>query len=412
VVAAELIEIEDALNLVLEGVGPLGLEDVPLNEALGRILGADVESVDAVPAFVNSAMDGFALRAADTTGAAQMSVTLPIIDESRAGTPASSKLGSGEAIRIATGAMLPDGADSVVRVEDTSSEDSRVDVHVVVPEGNNVRHPGEDIAAGELVLRCGTPLGPAELGVVAAAGRALAPCTRRPRAVVLTTGDELQEPDEVLRPGGVRNANAFTVTALAERAGAQVVEVGTVRDDEVATREAIERALDADVLIVSGGVSVGIHDHVRPTLAQAGVEQVFWGVALRPGKPTWFGRHPGGTLVFGLPGNPVSAIAAFLLFARPAIKALQGADVAQERTTAIFDKDYEKRPGRAHLVRCRLDLLDDGWHVSPTKDQGSHVLTSMLGADAMAIVPIDAESVAAGDRVEIELLPSAWERWR
>ena len=409
--APELIEIEAARQLVLERAAPLELEEVPLAEALGRVLASDVESSDSVPGFVNSAMDGFALLAADTEGAEEAPAMLRITDESRAGTPAQARLGPGEAIRIATGAMLPDGADSVVRVEDTSSEDSEVEVRVTVPEGANVRHAGEDIGAGEVVLRRGALLGPAELGVLAAVGRARAPCTRRPRTVVLTTGDELHDPDEVLRPGGVRNANAFTLSALAERAGAEVVGASTVRDERSATREAIERGLDGDVLLLSGGVSVGVHDHVRSTLDEIGVEQVFWGVALRPGKPTWFGTHPSGTLVFGLPGNPVSAIVAFLLFARPAIQALLGVELARERTTAILDQDYEKRAGRAHLVRCRLELADDGWHVRPTKDQGSHVLTSMLGADALAIIPTESESVSAGDRVEIELLPSFSDRW-
>ncbi len=410
--APELIDIEAARRLVLERVAPLELEQVPLATALGRVLASDVESADSVPAFVNSAMDGFALLAADTEGAERAPAMLRITDESRAGTPAQATLGPGEAIRIATGATLPDGADSVVRVEDTSSEGSDVEVRVEVPEGANVRRAGEDIGAGEVVLRRGALLGPAELGVLASVGRARVPSARRPRAAVLTTGDELHDPQEALRPGGVRNANAYTLPALAERAGAEVVDVSTVRDERSATREAIEQTLDGDVLLLSGGVSVGVHDHVRTTLGDVGVEQVFWGVALRPGKPTWFGTDPSGTLVFGLPGNPVSAIAAFLLFARPAIQALLGAELARERTTAILDEDYEKRAGRAHLVRCRLELEDDGWHVRPTKDQGSHVLTSMLGADALAVVPTESEGVTAGERVEIELLPSAWERWR
>ena len=227
----------------------------------------------------------------------------------------------------------------------------------------------------------------------------------RPRVTVLTTGDELQEPGEPLRPGAIRNSNAYSVAALVERAGAELVVAEIVRDDRDLTRTALERALDGELTVVSGGVSVGEHDHVRPALAALRVEQVFWGVALRPGKPTYFGVHPPASLVFGLPGNPDAAMVTFMLFVRPAILRMLGAEERPARATAILDEDYKKVPGRAHLVRCRLELADDGWHARPTKDQGSHVLTSMLGADALAIVPTESGPVSAGRRVEIELLP-------
>jgi molybdopterin molybdotransferase len=229
---------------------------------------------------------------------------------------------------------------------------------------------------------------------------------------VLTTGDELLEPGAPLRPGAIRNSNAYSVSALVERAGATVAWTEIVPDDAESTGAALERALACDVTIVSGGVSVGEHDHVRPAFERLGVEQVFWGVALRPGKPTWFGvaprnpaAGPGRGLAFGLPGNPVSAIVTFVLFCRPAIRAMLGADPdRRQRATAILDADYAKKPGRAHLVRVSLELADDGWHATTTGDQGSHVLTSMLGADALAILPTEAGDVAAGERVEIEML--------
>jgi molybdopterin molybdotransferase len=413
-VAAELIEVGEARRLVRERISPLPTEDVPLGGALGRVLAADVRSPESVPGFDNSAMDGFAIRAADTRGAsAETPVTLRVTDESRAGHPAAATIGEGDAVRISTGAALPDGADAVVRVEDTSSRDARVAVQIEARAGQNVRRVGEDVKAGEVVLSRGMPLGAAELGVLASIGRASVPCARRPEVSVLTTGDELIAPGVVtLPPGGVRNANAYTVPALAERAGAKVVRVETGRDDPDATRAAIERSLGGDIAVITGGVSVGEHDRVRSSLAQLGVEQVFWGVALRPGKPTWFGAREEGTLVFGLPGNPVSAMVTFLLFTRPAIRALAGALGGTDHASAILDEAYQKKPGRAHAVRCRLWLGDDGWHVRPTKEQGSHVLTSMLGADVLAIIPGDSETVTAGERVEIELLPGVWERWR
>jgi molybdopterin molybdotransferase len=404
-VARKLIEIEDARSAVLEGVSPLPAEDVPLASALGRVLAEDVTSADAVPGFDNSAMDGFAVRAADTGGAsAEAPARLALVDESRAGRPAEHRLEAGQAIAISTGAMLPEGADAVVRVEDTSSSDRAVDILVAVEPGRDIRRAGEDIGRGERVLSAGTQIGPAELGVLASVGRASVVCARRPRVHVLTTGDELQPPGEPLRFGAIRNSNAHSVPPLAEVAGAELVRVEMVPDDPASTREALERALAADVAVVCGGVSIGEHDHVRAALDELGAGQVFWGVALRPGKPTWFGTR-NGTLIFGLPGNPVSAMVTFQLFVRPAIRAMLGAREVVDRATAILDEDYPKQPGRAHLVRCRLKLRDDGWHARPTGAQGSHVLTSMLGADALAVIPTAAETVRAGERVAIEMLP-------
>jgi molybdopterin molybdotransferase len=404
-VAHKLIEIEDARRAVLERVSPLPVEDVRLEDALGRVLAENVESADAVPGFDNSAMDGFAVRAADTDGAtAEAPARLRLSDESRAGRPAERSLGAGEAIAISTGAMVPEGADAVVRVEDTGSSNGAVNVLVEVESGRDIRRAGEDIEPGDVVLKAGTEIGPAELGVLASVGSSSVACTRRPRVHVLTTGDELQPPGEKLRPGGIRNSNAHSVPPLVELAGGELTGVEMVPDDPVATRQALERALAADVVVVCGGVSVGEHDHVRPALAELGAQEVFWGVALRPGKPTWFGTREG-TLIFGLPGNPVSAMVTFQLFVRAALRALLDVGDQSPGTTAILDEDYPKQPGRAHLVRCRLELRDDGWHARPTGEQGSHMLTSMLGADALAVIPTAAESVRAGERVAIEMLP-------
>jgi molybdopterin molybdotransferase len=410
----ELTEIEEARRLVLERVAPLPPEPVALDEAVGRVLAEDVTSAEPVPGFDNSAMDGYAVRAADTAGASGGGpMSLRIVDESRAGHPAGRALGRGEAIAISTGAMVPEGADAVVRVEDTdASRSGVVEVRAAVEPGRNVRRAGEDVGAGQRVLGAGTALGPVEVAVLAAVGRDRVACTRRPRVAILATGDELQPPGEPLRPGGVRNSNAHALAALVERAGGERALAKIVPDDAASTEAALDGGLAAEVTIVSGGVSVGVHDHVRPALERLGVEQVFWGVALRPGKPTFFGlaprrpaAGPARGLVFGLPGNPVSAIVTFLLFVRPAIRTMLGANVdARRRATAVFDEDYAKKPGRAHLVRCRLELRDDGWHARPTKEQGSHVLTSMLGADALAILPTQHGDVRAGEPVEIELL--------
>jgi molybdopterin molybdotransferase len=403
--AAQLIEIDEARRRVLERVAPLAAERVAVSAALGRVLAESVTSADAVPGFDSSAMDGYAVRTADVAEAdRERPARLTVTGESRAGHPAANELGAGEAIAISTGAVVPGGADAVIRVEDTDGGAETVEIRVAPEPGRDIRRAGEDIEPGETVLAAGTRIGPAEAGVLVSVGRGEVVCARRPRVGVLTTGDELQEPGEPLRAGAIRNSNAYSIAGLVERSGGVVASIETVPDDRGVTEAALERALRADVAVVSGGVSVGPHDHVRPALAALGAEEVFWGVALRPGKPTWFGVAPSGCLVFGLPGNPVSAMVTFLLFVGPAILALLGAGHDPRRTTAILDQEYEKSRGRAHVVRCRLELREDGWHVQPTKEQGSHVLTSMIGAGALAILPAASATVPAGERVEIELL--------
>jgi molybdopterin molybdotransferase len=329
-----------------------------------------------------------------------------VIGEARAGRPAKAGVGTGEAVAISTGAVVPDGADAVIRVEDTSRRGAEVELRATVDPGRNIRRAGEDIAAGERVIAAGTAIGPAELGVIASTARSAVTCSRRPRVSVVVSGDELIGPEEPMRPGAVRDSNAYTVPALAQEAGAELAAVEHVGDDAAATREAIGDALAADVAVVCGGVSVGEHDHVRPALRDLGAEQAFWGVALRPGKPTWFGAAPGGALAFGLPGNPVSAMVTFILFVRPALLAMQGLDPRSRSAQAAMAEDYAKKPGRAHAVRCRLVEGEEGRLARPTKEQGSHVLTSMLGADALAILPSESGDVPAGQRVTVELLPA------
>jgi molybdopterin molybdotransferase len=402
------MEFERARGLVLERAKPLDAENVELERALGRVLAIDASSSEAVPGFDNSAMDGFAVRAADTGGAAPGSpVRLAVVDESRAGNPAARPRPQREALAKTPRAILPDGADAVVRVEDTEMGDGAVDVLAEVEQGRDVRCAGDDIRSGETVLPAGTAIGPAELGVLASVGVQPVRCARRPRVAIVLSGDELVGPDEPLGPGQVRDSNAFTLPALAQACGAEVLSSVKVRDDPTATREAIGRALGADLVAISGGMSVGEHDHVRPALAELGAEQVFWGVAIRPGRPTWFGVHPGGSLIVGLPGNPVSAVVCFLLLARPAILAMQGLAPERHRTQAVLDGGYTKRPGRMHAVRCALELREDGWHARPTGEQASHILTSMLGADALALIPAASGPVKAGETVEVELLPHA-----
>ena len=400
----DLLELDDALDLVLESAGPLEEESVELDGALGRILRHDLVAAEPVPAFASSAMDGFAIRAGDVLGAGSAaSVNLVLAGESRAGAPAARGLGVGQAIAISTGAMMPAGADAVIRVEDTDSQDGLVQVTAEVPPGRYVRLAGEDIAPGDTVLVRGTRLGPAELGVLASMGHSRVACTRRPHISILTTGDEVVEPTIAPRLGAVRNANGYSLRALARYAGAAVMHMAHAPDNPDETRAAIAAALHSDVVVVCGGVSVGRHDHVRSALAAQGVHERFWGIALRPGKPTWFGVRDG-TLVFGLPGNPVSAMVTFILLVGPALRALGGTPPRASRRTATLVGDYDKCPGRAHAVRCRLRSSSGGWEAESTGQQGSHILTSMLGADALAIIPSASGPVRSGEKVEFEPL--------
>lgn len=401
------IELDDARGAVIARAAALEAEEVALGEALGRRLAEDVAADSPVQGFDNSAMDGFAVRAADTAAARPGApIALEVAGESRAGHPAGVALAAGEAIAISTGAMLPADADAVVRVEDIERQGDRVLVEARVVAGSNVRRAGEDIAAGETVLHRGARIGPAQLGVLASVGRDRVRCHRRPRVAVLTSGDELRMPGELLAAGEVRNSNSFSVPALATLAGAEVCSVAWTPDEPEATRVALEAGLDADVTLVCGGVSVGEHDHVKDVLDQLGVERVFWRVALKPGGPTWFGTR-GETLVFGLPGNPVSAMVTVILLARPALVALGGGRPDRRRTFATLASDYEKSPGRVHALRCRLELTESGWRAHPAPRQGSHVLTSMLGADCLALVPARSGYLRAGEQVEIELLDEA-----
>lgn len=393
-----MLSVQAARDLVLEDVAALTSEDVAFADALGRVLAGDLRAVADVPGFANSAMDGYAVP----SGPAGREMSL--VGESRAGSPAAVAAGPGAAVRISTGAAMPEGADAVVPVERARETGGSVLLEAAAEPGANVRLAGEDLRAGEVVLRGGTALGAAELGVAVAAGAATLICARRPRVEIVCTGDELRAPGAPLGPGEIHNSNLVTLAALAGRDGAEVVSTSRVGDDRAATESALGAALGrADVLVVSGGVSVGPHDHVKPALDALGVEERFWRVALRPGKPTWFGRRYG-RLVFGLPGNPVSAMVTFLLFARPALRALQGASPEARRERAVLAESLPRNPAREEAVRVRLERGEGAPRARPTGPQGSHVLRSMLGADGLALVPAGADPLAAGSAVDVELI--------
>lgn len=390
---APLLSIEDALARVLARALPLASEAVPVAEAAGRVLAEDVVAAIDLPPFPSSAMDGFAVRAGDLPG------RLPVVFRIAAGVPATRALEAGEAMEISTGGQVPEGATAVVPIETVAQQDNTIAVEEPVAEGAHIRSVGGDVHAGDLVLAAGTRLGAAQVGALAAVGAAVVACARRPTVVVLSTGTELCAPGEPLGSGQIYESNGPMLAAAFEAAGALVERIGPVADDEGQHRRALERGLRADVLVSSGGVSVGPHDLVRRLLAELGVEEDFWGVSVRPGKPLAFGAR-GRTLVFGLPGNPVSALVSVELFVRPALLALQGAaDPGPYFELARVAAPLRRNPVRDSLLRARTLRDGDETVLEPLTGQESHMIARAAGADALAFVPAGEGELAAGEPV-------------
>jgi len=390
---AELLSLAEAQARVLERVELLAGEPVPVARAAGRVLAEDAHAVVDLPPFPSSAMDGFAVRSADTPG------RLPVVGRIAAGVPAPRALESGEAMAIATGGVVPDGADSVVPIEYVVEDDNEVQIETAVGHGDNVRPRAGDVAAGEVVVARGARLLAAQIGALAAAGVDTVVCGRRPRVAVLATGTELRRPGETLGPGEVYEANAVLLASALTTAGADIDILPAVPDDDAAHRAALEVGLMADVLVTSGGVSVGPHDLVRGLLRELGVEEVFWGVSVKPGKPVAFGVR-GGTLVFGLPGNPVSSLVGCELFVRPAVLALQGsAQPGPVYAEGRLARAVRRNSKRDEFLRARTQVSDDGVVLEPVTGQESHMIVRAAGADALVYAPRGDGQLEAGARV-------------
>jgi molybdopterin molybdotransferase len=438
------LTVAEARERIAAAIDPLATEYVPIDDALDRVLARDLPAAGDVPPFASAAMDGYAVLAGPAGR------TLRVIGESRAGVPSELAVAAGEAIRTSTGAALPTGADAVVRQEQVETDGDEVTLCAGVAASADIRHRGEDLAAGAVVLARGTRLGVPELAGAVAAGASGLWCARRPRVAILCTGTELRAPGEPLGPGEIHNANAVTLRALATRCGATTAPPQRLVDDRAAIETALAGALEsADVVIVTGGVSVGPHDHVKPALEALGVEQNFWGVAIQPGKPTWFGTFAGpgtgtrsdtsrdvgrqagpgsealgprdvgrqansqGSLglqgrpklpVFGLPGNPVAAFVAFTLFVAPALFALQGADAGRDPgQSAELGLAVPLNPTREQAITVRLEH-DGGRTIAvPNGPQGSNLISSLLGADALGMIPAGTGRLEAG--ADLALIP-------
>lgn len=387
-----MLSVTDAMARIRAAVPRLGTERVSLWDACGRVLGHEVCATRPSPPCDNSAMDGFAARSADLPG------TLPVIGEVAAGHVRTEPVQPGTVVRIMTGAAMPPGTDTVVMFEDAAVEGDRVTLPAAAP-GAHVRRAGEDVAIGELVLPAGARLDGGALAMLAALGHATVGVGRRPRVAIVSTGDELVDVAVEPGPGQIVDSSAHALCAMVTAAGGLPNYLGIVRDDRAATTEALREALDHDVVLTTGGVSVGDHDHVRDALADAGVTLDFWRIAMKPGKPVAFGLGgaAGTTPVFGLPGNPVSTMVAFELFVRPSLLAMQHATVIDRpRAPVVLADGYRKPAGRAHYLRARLER--DGEHLIARlhAKQGSAMMSSMIGADALIEIHAELTQIAPG----------------
>lgn len=395
---------------VLDAMSELPSRAVPLEEASGLVLATDVIASHPVPPFANSAVDGYAVVAADT---ADGPVDLEVVDDIPAGAVPTAAVRPGAAARIMTGALIPNGADAVVMVEDTEPGEGRVRVLRIVAPGAHVRRAGGDLEAGDLVFRSGERLTPAHLGVLSSIGVAEPVVITRPTVAVMSTGDELVDASTVeLSPGTIRDSNRPMLIGMLEELGALVIDLGIVPDDEAALRRAFEKAGEAaDSIVTSGGVSMGEHDLVKKVLSDLGTVD-FWRVAMQPAKPFAFG-NVGGTPLFGLPGNPVSVMVAFEQFVRPALLARMGARrLFRPRSTAVAGEAFETDSEKVVFLRVVVGEGDPVPVVRLAGGQASNVLSALAAADAFAVVPVGIGSVAAGDRVDIEWFKSVERRTR
>jgi molybdopterin molybdotransferase len=401
-----MLTVEQALERVLGAFQPLEPERVPILAALGRVLAEDVRAGEDIPPHANSSMDGYAVLAADTDDvSADHPTRLRIVGEVAAGRVPDAKITSGAAMRIMTGAPLPPGADAVVKVEDTETDGRWVDVYVKVPVGNYIRPAGEDVHRGELVLPKSTLLRPQEIGMLATLGRKEALVHRRPRIGVLATGDEVIEIDQPLTPGKIRNTNSYSNAAQVLKHGGVPALLGVAHDSVEDLTEKIRVGLEqgVDLLLTSGGVSVGDFDLVKDVLAAEG-EIDFWRVRMKPGKPLAFG-HIGGVPFLGLPGNPVSAMVSFEIFVRPAIwKMLGRTDLKRPTLQATLMDEIEHKDERRHYARVRVEKRDGETLATLAGGQGSGILSSMVKANALAIIPEEWDHAPGGAQVQVMML--------
>jgi len=405
----EHLSVTNAQKCILESVRLLAAESAGLEQSLGRVLAEDVRANRDIPPYDVSAMDGYAVRSADL---ANVPVTLEIIEDIKAGDMPGKTVQAGRCARIMTGAPVPQGADAVIRVEDTEwVSDKKVQINVAVKSGNDIRLQGEGMRNGDVVLTAGTEITPGVTGVLATVKRAQVQVYRRPRVAILSTGNELEGMDDPVDPDKIPNSNSYALMAQVQALGMEPDLLGIARDDPAELEEYLRRGLRFDVLLVSGGTSVGVHDYVRPTIEALGVQMKFWRVAMKPGHPVAFGvlqRNSDVTskaFVFGLPGNPVSSMVCFEQFVAPALRRMMGHERLFRRTMAArLTHKLKHQPGRTEFVRVTLAKDGGGYAATSTGAQGSGMLLSMARADGLLVVPAESTGLAAGEQVTVQLL--------
>jgi molybdopterin molybdotransferase len=398
--------LQEALEIVLNSVSTCNAIELPLLDALGFVSAEDVASAEQIPPFDNSAMDGYAVRAEDTAGASDKKpVELKVLMDLPAGKHTERMIGPGEAMRIMTGAPMPPGADTVVQVELTQRvSDSLVRILEEHAKNTNIRAAGEDIPIGRKVLAAGEEITPAKLGLLASIGRANLRVYRKPRVAILATGDELANPGEPLAPGKIRSSNSYTMIAQTRSCGAEATYLGIARDTKEDVRTHLERGISEDMIISSGGVSVGDYDYVKEALQDLGVEFLFTKIAIKPGMPTVFGLLHGKP-VFGLPGNPVSSMVIFEELVRPALLKMMGKrKLRRPVVEAVLEEDVKRNPKRMHLIRTIVRQEHDGYYATTTGPQGSGILVSMDLANGIMIIPNGSDRMKKGEYVKVQLI--------
>jgi|CXWL01.1.fsa_nt_gi molybdopterin molybdotransferase len=448
----EHLQVSVAQRIVLESVATLGVDSVKLEQSLGRVLAENICANRDLPPYDVSAMDGFAVRSADVVNAP---VTLEIIEDIKAGDMPTRIVQVGQCARIMTGAPLPQGADAVIRVEDTAADSAQVVhnsdtpsplvgegwgegdaerstlsltlppqgggdwlrensqprfkgkqcwINKAVKHGNDIRLQGEGMKTGEVVLQAGTEITPGVIGILATVKAAQFAVHRRPRVAILSTGNELEGMDDPVDPNKIPDSNTYALMAQVQALGIEPTLLGIARDDPLELEQYLRRGLEYDVLLVSGGTSVGVHDYVRPTIEKLGVQMKFWRVAMKPGHPLAFGTT-NKTVVFGLPGNPVSSMVCVEEFVVPALRKMMGNRRLHRRTvTARLAHDIKHQAGRTEFVRVQLTRNEEGYVASSTGTQSSGVLLSMAKADGLLIIPAESKGLAAGEQVAVQLL--------
>ncbi|MBH0199398.1 MAG: molybdopterin molybdotransferase MoeA [Nitrospira sp.] len=401
-----LTPLHEAQQTVLDATVVLGLEKISLLDALGRTLGEDIIAERDNPPWDNSAMDGFAVRWEDIKQdhPIQKPVTLAVIEDVPAGRMPSKRVGVGQAIRIMTGAPIPQGADTVLKVEDTEHTPSAVRIFKPELQGSNIRPRGEDVKKGECIIAKGTPIRPGEAGMLAVLAKSFVFAYQRPRVAILSTGDELADLDERFSEEKIINSNSYGMAAAVQEAGGIPLLLGIARDTQAALKEKISQGLNADILVLSGGVSMGDYDFTKAVFHEIGAEMNFWKLAIRPGQPLAFGKIQG-KLAFGLPGNPVSSMVTFEQLVRPAMLKMGGRrSYGRPVVEAVFQEKFSKRPDRRHFLRGVLSREEGVFKVRTTGDQGSGILTSMVKANCLIDVPVEIERLNPGDLVTVQLL--------